>query len=73
MKNESTLILRKILSRRFNIHRHLIKPDDIRTLMGYMTIDDMSKLDEDEMKAFIGEGRRFGMFFAPSREVDRDY
>jgi hypothetical protein len=41
--------------------------------MGYMTIDDMSKLDEDEMKAFIGEGRRFGMFFAPSREVDRDY
>ena len=69
----STLDIRAILGRRFNIHRHLIKEDDIKTLMGYMTIDDMRKLDEDDMKTFIGEGRRGGMFFAPSKEVDTDY
>ena len=61
--SRSTLDIRSILGRRFNIHRHLIKEDDIKTLMGYMDMGDLSKLDGDDMETFLAEGRRSGMFF----------
>jgi hypothetical protein len=64
MNDKSTLVLRKLIGRRFNIHAHLIREDDIKTLMGYMNMGDLADLSEEEMTAFLAKGRENGMFFS---------
>jgi hypothetical protein len=67
MNDKSTLVLRTLLGRRFNILAYLIKEDDIGTFMSYMNMGDLADLSEEEMKVFIAKGRETGMFFARSR------
>ena len=63
MNKDSTLILRKIIGKRFDIGTHLVKPEDISTLMKYFTMHDLEEFTEEEMSAFLAKGRETGMFF----------
>ena len=53
MNKSSTLILRKIIGKRFNISPHLVKAEDISILMKYFTLYDMKDFHEEEMSAFL--------------------
>jgi hypothetical protein len=59
--NESTLAIRKVLGKRFMIAPHLIKPEDIKTLMGYMHIGDLHDMTVEEVNAFVAAGRGNGL------------
>ena len=64
MNKDSTLILRKIIGKRFNISPHLVRADDINRLMKYFGLGDMAEFTEEEMEAFLARGRETGMFFS---------
>ncbi len=64
MNKDSTLILRKIIGRRFGIGTHLVKPEDISTLMKYFTMHEFEEFTAEEMEAFLAKGRETGMFFS---------
>ena len=62
MSDKSTLEIRKIIGNRFAIAAHMVRPDDIKTLMSYMTLGDLKDLTSDEVDAFVAEGKRNGLF-----------
>ena len=64
MNKDSTLILRRIIGRRFNIGTHLVKPEDIKVLMKYFAMTDLEAFTEEEMEVFLAKGRETGMFFS---------
>lgn len=66
----STLHIRKILGRRFGIRPHLVRPDDITTLMGYFDMGDLSSLSDEDREIFIAEGKARGIF-SPSRQENK--
>jgi hypothetical protein len=63
----STLEIRKIIGKRFNLPPHMIRVDDIKTLMSYFTLHDLKDLTEEGMGIFIAEGKANGTFFGGRR------
>jgi len=62
-----TLTIREILGSRFGIPAGQIRRSDIKTLMSYCTFRDLQRLCEEDMEAFLAEGKKRGLF-TPSRQ-----
>ena len=71
--DESTLAIRKVLGKRFNIAPHMIRPVDFKVLMSYMAIGDLREMTNEEVDAFVAEGRRNGILRNGAAQVDRTY
>ena len=62
-----TYDLRRIIGRRFGIRPHLVRRADIKILMGYFDMADLSNLSEEDRAVFLAEGKKRGLF-TPSRQ-----
>jgi hypothetical protein len=64
--SESTYTIRRIIGRRFGIRPHMVRRADIKRLMGYFDMADLSSLNDEDREVFIAEGKKRGLF-SPSR------
>ena len=64
----SSRAIRQILGERFGIPAHMVKEDHIKILMSYCTFQDLRRLNEEDMEAFLAEGKANGLFFSTPAE-----
>ena len=59
-ESKSSKLVRQALAKRFGVRD--VRVDDVKTLMSYLTMHDLKKMDQDEVDAVLREGKRHGLF-----------